>query len=71
MDNIVRRAVARTLNSHRILAYSVLSTLAVVGVIVNALKSYGNFYSVTIYLSKSSRSVLVLFIREVFKLSFD
>ncbi|KAF9529283.1 hypothetical protein CPB83DRAFT_853010 [Crepidotus variabilis] len=50
----------RFLASHRVFLYSVISILSVWAVIANALKSYSNFYSVAIYLSKSSRSVLVL-----------
>ncbi|KAK0455381.1 uncharacterized protein EV420DRAFT_1765440 [Desarmillaria tabescens] len=53
------RAVATSINSHRILLYGTLSTVAVCAAVANALKNYSNFYSVAIYLSKSSRSVLV------------
>ncbi|KAK0225722.1 synoviolin 1 isoform b [Armillaria fumosa] len=53
------RAVATSINSHRILLYGTLSTVAVCAAVTNALKNYSNFYSVAIYLSKSSRSVLV------------
>ncbi|KAG7446450.1 uncharacterized protein BT62DRAFT_986934 [Guyanagaster necrorhizus] len=53
------RALATSINSHRILLYGTLSTVAVCAAIANALKNYSNFYSVAIYLSKSSRSVLV------------
>ncbi|KIL68928.1 hypothetical protein M378DRAFT_184790 [Amanita muscaria Koide BX008] len=49
-----------SLNAHRILVYSLLSFSAVSFTILGALRSYSNFYSVAIYLSKSSRSVLVL-----------
>ena len=52
---------ARFLNSHKFGFYSFVSIIAVVGVITNALKNYSNFYSVTIFLSKSSRSILVTF----------
>ncbi|KDR75391.1 hypothetical protein GALMADRAFT_227041 [Galerina marginata CBS 339.88] len=52
--------VARFLNSHRVFFYTLVSLLSVSAVIVNALKNYSNFYSVAIFLSKSSRSVLVL-----------
>ncbi len=48
------------LSAHRILAYTLLSVLAVSLTVINALRNYSNFYSVAIYLSKSSRSVLVL-----------
>ncbi|KAF8813641.1 hypothetical protein BYT27DRAFT_7239051 [Phlegmacium glaucopus] len=51
---------ARFLNSHRFGFYSFVSIIAVVAVITNALKNYSNFYSVTIFLSKSSRSILAL-----------
>ncbi|OCH90258.1 hypothetical protein OBBRIDRAFT_755279 [Obba rivulosa] len=46
--------------SNRIFLYSVFSTFAVVGVIANACRIHSNFYSVSVYLAKSSRSVLVL-----------
>ncbi|KAH9485281.1 ERAD-associated E3 ubiquitin-protein ligase HRD1 [Psilocybe cubensis] len=52
--------VANLLNAHRLSFYSFLSVATVSAVIINALKNYSNFYSVAIYLSKSSRSVLVL-----------
>ena len=51
--------LAASLSSHRILVYSLVSTLAVSVAIANALKNHSNFYSVAIYLSKSNRSVLV------------
>lgn len=51
--------LARFLNSHRIFFYTIISLISVSAVIINALKNYSNFYSVAIYLSKSSRSVLV------------
>ncbi|KAF8629198.1 hypothetical protein AX17_005783 [Amanita inopinata Kibby_2008] len=54
------RASMLFLNSHRVIAYSFLSFLAVSLTIANALRNFSNFYSVAIYLSKSSRSVLVL-----------
>ncbi|KAJ2913456.1 hypothetical protein MD484_g6939, partial [Candolleomyces efflorescens] len=52
--------VALFANNHRILIYSFVSLLALGAVITNALKNYSNFYSVAIFLSKSSRSVLAL-----------
>ncbi|KAJ4468273.1 hypothetical protein J3R30DRAFT_3715202 [Lentinula aciculospora] len=63
MDQLVRRssqAFLASVTSHRILVYGLLSTFAVLATIGNALKSHSNFYSVTIYLSKSSRSILIL-----------
>jgi len=52
-------ALVSFLNANRILLYSLTSTIAVAAVTTNALKNHSNFYSVAIYLSKSSRSVLV------------
>ncbi|THV06784.1 hypothetical protein K435DRAFT_960381 [Dendrothele bispora CBS 962.96] len=63
LNHLVRRtsqAVLNSVTSHRIAVYALLSTVAVVAAILNALKNHSNFYSVAIYLSKSSRSVLVL-----------
>ena len=51
--------LARFLNAHRIFFYTFVSLISVSAVITNALKNYSNFYSVAIFLSKSSRSVLV------------
>jgi E3 ubiquitin-protein ligase synoviolin len=53
------RNLAFALNSHKILLYTLISTAAVSSAIANALRNHSNFYSVAIYLSKSSRSVLV------------
>ncbi len=53
------RAITNSLTSHRLLLYGALSTIAVCAAVANALRNYTNFYSVAIYLSKSSRSVLV------------
>ncbi|KXN90192.1 E3 ubiquitin-protein ligase HRD1 [Leucoagaricus sp. SymC.cos] len=50
----------RSFASHRIQLYSLISVIAVSAVVLNALRNYSNFYSVSIYLSKSGRSVLVL-----------
>ncbi|KAH7915227.1 hypothetical protein BJ138DRAFT_177201 [Hygrophoropsis aurantiaca] len=49
-----------SLNSHKVLLYSLISTVAVSATITNAFKTHSNFYSVAIYLSKSNRSVLIL-----------
>ncbi|RPD54199.1 hypothetical protein L227DRAFT_556717 [Lentinus tigrinus ALCF2SS1-6] len=48
------------MTSNRIFLYCVLSTFAVVATIANACRAHSNFYSVSIYLSRSSRSVLLL-----------
>ncbi len=53
------QAAVGSINAHRILLYGAVSTIAVTAAIINALRNYSNFYSVAIYLSKSSRSVLV------------
>ncbi|KAF9006773.1 hypothetical protein BDZ89DRAFT_1079646, partial [Hymenopellis radicata] len=53
------RAITNSLTSHRLLLYGALSTIAVCAAVANALRNYTNFYSVAIYLSKSSRSVLI------------
>lgn len=58
-DRLRMQPLAASLNSHRILLYSLVSTVAVSAVIANALKNHSNFYSVAIYLAKSNRSVLV------------
>ncbi|OJT11121.1 ERAD-associated E3 ubiquitin-protein ligase HRD1 [Trametes pubescens] len=49
-----------TVTSNRIFLYSVFSTFAVAATIANACRAHSNFYSVSIYLAKSSRSVLIL-----------
>ncbi|KAJ7287351.1 hypothetical protein C8J57DRAFT_1430947 [Mycena rebaudengoi] len=54
------QALTGSLSAHRIFLYAVFSFFAVSVTIANALRNYSNFYSVAIYLSKSSRSVLVL-----------
>ncbi|KAH9851484.1 hypothetical protein C2E23DRAFT_869396 [Lenzites betulinus] len=46
--------------SNRIFLYAVFSLFAVAATIANACRAHSNFYSVSIYLAKSSRSVLVL-----------
>ncbi|KAF7321581.1 RING-type domain-containing protein [Mycena kentingensis (nom. inval.)] len=55
-----RQGVVQSITSHRILIYSLVSLLAVVATIANALTTQTNFFSIAIYLSKSSRSILVL-----------
>ncbi|KAJ7594713.1 hypothetical protein C8J56DRAFT_778219 [Mycena floridula] len=57
---VLRERILGSLSSHRIFLYSFFSTLALAAVIANALKNYSNFYSIAIFLSKSSRSVVVL-----------
>ncbi|KAH6914103.1 synoviolin 1 isoform b [Coprinopsis sp. MPI-PUGE-AT-0042] len=54
------QSAVHVVNSHRLLFYGLASVTAVAAVVVNALKNHSNFYSVAIYLSKSSRSVLAL-----------
>lgn len=52
-------SLAGSLISHRLLLYTLSSTVAVSAVIANALRIHSNFYSITVYLSKSGHSVLV------------
>jgi E3 ubiquitin-protein ligase synoviolin len=62
MDGFRRQGVQsslRSLLSHRIQLYTLVSLIAVSVVVLNALRNFSNFYSVVIYLSKSGRSVLV------------
>ncbi|KAJ7124912.1 hypothetical protein C8R44DRAFT_587509, partial [Mycena epipterygia] len=54
------QALTGSISSHRIILYAIFSFFAVSAAIANALRNYSNFYSVAIYLSKSSRSVLIL-----------
>jgi E3 ubiquitin-protein ligase synoviolin len=55
------QTLAQFANTHRFFIYTFVSLTALGAVITNALKNQSNFYSVAIYLSKSSRSVLVRF----------
>ncbi|TFL06036.1 hypothetical protein BDV98DRAFT_542413 [Pterulicium gracile] len=52
--------LASSLGSHKLWLYALVSTVAVSAAITNALQSYNNFYSIMVFLSKSSRSVVVL-----------
>ncbi|TEB37547.1 hypothetical protein FA13DRAFT_1771004 [Coprinellus micaceus] len=54
------QTLAQFANTHRFFIYTFVSLTALGAVITNALKNQSNFYSVAIYLSKSSRSVLAL-----------
>ncbi|KAF9222617.1 hypothetical protein BS17DRAFT_881014 [Gyrodon lividus] len=49
-----------SLNSHKMLLYTLVSSVAVSATIANALRRQSNFYSLAIHLSKSNRSVLIL-----------
>ncbi|KAK7057397.1 RING-type domain-containing protein [Favolaschia claudopus] len=53
-------ALTGSIGSHRLALYSLFSLFGVVAAVANALRNHSNFYSVAIYLSKSSRSVLIL-----------
>ncbi|KIY48035.1 hypothetical protein FISHEDRAFT_44057 [Fistulina hepatica ATCC 64428] len=55
-----RNGLVHALGSHKLLIYSIFSVLAVSATVVDALRDQSNFYSVVIYLSKSSRSVLAI-----------
>ncbi|KAG1745343.1 uncharacterized protein EDB91DRAFT_1269589 [Suillus paluster] len=52
--------IVASFNSHKLLLYGLVSTIAVSATIANALRCHSNFYSVAIYLSKSNSSVLIL-----------
>ncbi|KAF7362055.1 RING-type domain-containing protein [Mycena venus] len=54
------QAFTSSIGSHRILLYALFSSFALAAAIANAVRNYSNFYSVAIFLSKSSRSVLIL-----------
>ena len=53
------QAAVASLTSHRIILYTLVSTVAVSVAIANALKNQSNFFSVAIHLSNSNRSVVV------------
>lgn len=55
-----RSTIVSSLYAHKMLLYALVSSVAVTTTIANALKRHSNFYSLTIYLSKSNRSVLIL-----------
>ncbi|KAF5389359.1 hypothetical protein D9757_004381 [Collybiopsis confluens] len=52
--------LVQAIAGHRLSIYLVLSTVTLLATVANALRSHSNFYSVAIYLSKSSRSILIL-----------
>ncbi|GJJ06288.1 hypothetical protein Clacol_000479 [Clathrus columnatus] len=54
------RPYARLATTSRLMLYGTLSMLAVSVVILNAFRSYSNFYAVAVHLSRSNRSVMVL-----------
>ncbi|KIK82212.1 hypothetical protein PAXRUDRAFT_832347 [Paxillus rubicundulus Ve08.2h10] len=49
-----------SLNSHKMVSYALVSSVAVLVTVVHALRKQSNFYSLVIHLSKSNRSVLIL-----------
>lgn len=55
-----QNTIVSSLYAHKMLLYALVSSVAVITTIANALKRHSNFYSLTIYLSKSNRSVLIL-----------
>ncbi|KAL6308184.1 hypothetical protein BKA93DRAFT_765822 [Sparassis latifolia] len=63
LNDMVRQRLqplTAAMTSNRIFLYFVFSVLAVVGAVANACRNHSNFYSVTVYLSRSGRSVLIL-----------
>lgn len=53
------RPLTGALTSNRIMLYAVFSTGAMLAAIANACRNQSNFYAVTVYLSRSGRSLLV------------
>ncbi|GJE95928.1 E3 ubiquitin-protein ligase hrd1 [Phanerochaete sordida] len=63
LNDLVRQRMqpfTSAFTANRIFLYAVFSTVATVATIANACRTYSNFYSVSVYLSRSGRSLLVL-----------
>ncbi|KAI0790879.1 hypothetical protein C8Q75DRAFT_865544 [Abortiporus biennis] len=63
MNNLVRQRMqplTAALTSNRIMLYGIVSTIAMLAAVANACRSHSNFYSITVYLSRSGRSLLIL-----------
>ena len=61
-NDVLRRRMqplTATMTSNRIIIYAIFSTGAMMGAILNACRNQSNFYAVTVYLSRSGRSLLV------------
>ena len=62
LNDLVRQRMqpfTSAFTANRIFLYAVFSTVATVATIANACRTYSNFYSVSVYLSRSGRSLLV------------
>ncbi|KIP08260.1 hypothetical protein PHLGIDRAFT_41285, partial [Phlebiopsis gigantea 11061_1 CR5-6] len=63
LNDLVRQRMqplTSAFTANRIFLYGVFSTFATAATIANAARAYNNFYSVSVYLSRSGRSLLVL-----------
>ena len=62
LNDLVRQRMqplTSAFTANRIFLYGVFSTFATAATIANASRAYNNFYSVSVYLSRSGRSLLV------------
>lgn len=62
LNDILRQRMqplTAAMTSNRIILYAIFSTGAMFGAILNACRNQSNFYAVTVYLSRSGRSLLV------------
>lgn len=55
----LQRRVQPFVAAHKFGVYAFLSVAAVLAITVNALRGHSNFYSVTVYLSRNSRTLIV------------
>jgi E3 ubiquitin-protein ligase synoviolin len=56
---LVRDRLAPLFSMNRVVIYALCSILAITATTLNAMRTYNNFYSVAIHLSRSNRSLLV------------
>lgn len=56
---VIRDRLQPIMSAHRLLLYAALSVLAIGATTLNAMRTYNNFYSVAIHLTRSGRSLLV------------
>jgi E3 ubiquitin-protein ligase synoviolin len=56
---VLRERLQPLMNSNRMLIYAAVSIFAIAATTLNAMRTYNNFYSVAIHLSRSGRSLLV------------
>ena len=68
-NDVLRRRMqplTAAMTSNRIIVYAIFSTGAMMGAILNACRNQSNFYAVTVYLSRSGRSLLVSYNHHVY-----